>query len=99
MNERKKKLLRMTASMEGEAVIVANIGKKIELSEMEIICLVNFAEVGVMSVFAAMDGPTGDDAEQSLNAHLDRIRKEFGITRLSASTCSLLRGKLFKYLA
>lgn len=106
MDDEAKKMLRMTAEMEGLAAIVKGIGEEISLSQMELICLVNFAEVGVMSMFAEMDGPSGDDAAKRLALHLDRIREEFGkdgrdgLMRLLTSTVAMLRGRRFsRYLA
>ena len=105
MNDHDKKMARMTAAMGGEEVIVANIGKKVKLSQMELICLVNFAEVGLMSVFSSLEGKNGEEAEASLDEHIERIRKEFGkdgrdgLNRLATSTAALLRGKFASYVA
>jgi hypothetical protein len=105
MNADKRKLLAMNARMEGEEVVLSGIGDKIKVSEMELICLVNFAEIGLMSLFANLDGPQGDEAAAELEKHVDGIRREFskegsdGLNRLSQSTAALLRGSKFaKYL-
>src|SRR5690348_3590031 len=102
MDLNKRKLLKITAAMEGQEVIVANIGKKVSLSEMEMICLVNFAEIGLMSIFAALDGKAGEEAEASLNEHMDRIREQFGgengrdgLNQLATSCAAMLRGRRF----
>lgn len=107
MDEDRKKYLRITAQMEGQSVIVGGIGKKIELSEMEIICLVNLAQLGILSVFAQLDGTNGEEAVEELNDHLDVIRKVFsrgdngdGLDRLMHSTLALITvGRLAKYVA
>lgn len=106
MNDETRKRLRMDAEMEGQATIVKNIGKQVSLSQMELVCLVNFAEIGVMSLFAAIDGPTGEDADRELNAYLDRVREAFskdgsdGLIRLQTSTCAMLRSpKFHNYIA
>ena len=106
MDEEKCQMLRMTAQMDGEAAIVANIGKKVQVSEMELICLANFAEIGLMCVFSEIDGKTGEEAQASLDAHIDRVREKFsrkgrgdGLTRLSQTATAMLRGKFFKYVS
>ncbi len=107
MDQEKKKFLALNARMEGEAVIVSSIGKQVRLSEMELICLVNLAEMGVLAVFAQLDGPEGDDAARQMNDLAVAIRRAFskndkddGLVRLMTSTSALIRGERFlKYLA
>ncbi|HEV7298711.1 MAG TPA: hypothetical protein VGN72_05040 [Tepidisphaeraceae bacterium] len=106
MTPKKRMQLAMTAAMEGQQTVVANIGAKVEVSQMELVCLVNFAEVGLMSLFSALDGEAGAAAEADLERTLDAIRQEFGkdgadgLNRLSQSTAALLRGEKFaQYLA
>jgi hypothetical protein len=107
MDAETKKMLAMTAHMEGQEVVIAKIGKAVSVSEMELICLANFAEIGIMSLFSELDGKPGEDAQEMLNQHLDRIRKDFasrgghdGLDRLSQGTAALLRGnKFFGYIA
>lgn len=100
MNDRE--FISMTAAMEGDAVVVANIGQKKKVSEMELICLVNFAEIGVMSLFAALDGEEGEAAAKELDQHLDAIRRVFakrgndGLNRLSQSITAMLRSERFE---
>jgi hypothetical protein len=99
MNDRKE--LAIAAHMDGELVIVANIGKKVKVSQMELICLVSFAEIGLLSLFSSLDGETGAQAEADLEEHLDAIRKTFsakgvdGLNRLTTSAAALLRRKKF----
>lgn len=92
--------------MDGQQVIVANIGKQVSVSQMELICLVNFAAVGLMSIFSILDGQCGEEAQKSLDEQINRIRKEFGrdgadgLNRLSASTVAMLRSPKFtQYIA
>jgi hypothetical protein len=101
-----KDMLRMTAAMEGEQTVLARIGNKVKLSEMELICLVNFAEVGVLSTFCSMDGEEADLAERELEKHINAIRKEFsrdqdasGLPRLLQSTIAIIQSdRIRKYL-
>ncbi len=91
--------VRMTAKMEGEESIVRNIGHKVKVSEMELICLANFAEIGVLAIFSELDGPTGVSAGKELIAHIAGIQRDFkSLTNLQASTVAMLRGRFFKYL-
>jgi hypothetical protein len=100
MNERES--IRFTAEMEGNATVVANIGDKKRISEMELICLVNFAEIGLFSLFASIDGQIGEDAHRDLEQRVDAIRKTFakgeadGLNRLSTSTAAMLRSERFR---
>lgn len=107
LSDEQKNLLRMNAVMDGAQSVVARIGSKVEVSQMELICLTNFAEVGLMYLFSLLEGKSGVAAEAELEKHLDAIREEFknsptddnGLTRLSQSTVAMLRSEKFgKYL-
>jgi hypothetical protein len=107
MDDEQRRMIAVTARMEGNAAVVANIGKKILVSEMELICLTNFAEIGLLSIFASLDGEAGEAADADLDGALDAVRRGFardtaddGLMRLSTSTAALLRGTKFsKYIA
>lgn len=107
MNQDDQKMIAITARMEGEQTVVSAIGKKVKVSQMELVCLVNFAEIGLMSVFAGLEGAMGDEASADLNKTLQAIRVAFGkngaddgLSRLSQSAAALLRSEKFsKYLA
>ena len=96
----------MDAVMDGDRVIAESIGKKKKVSEMELIVLCNFARVGLLSVFASLDEPTGSDAEQELERLLGAIREAFddsgkrqGLLRLASSCAAILAGdKLGRYV-
>lgn len=104
MNAEQKKMLAMAAHMDREQAIARDIGKTVGISQMELIALVNFAEIGVMSIFSGIEGEEGEDAERELEEHLDAIRREFGrnddsgLSRLMQTTAALLRGRFQKYL-
>jgi hypothetical protein len=107
LSDDERKNLALNAHMEGQQVILKSIGTQVKVSQMELICLVNFAEVGLMSLYSALDGEVGEQAEAELEKHLNAIRKVFsgkggtvdGLNRLSCSTAALLRSPRFrKYL-
>lgn len=104
MNPEYRKYLSMSAHMEGMEAIVASMGYKHKVSDMELMCLCNFAELGCLALFSKLEGEAGEQAEAELQAHIAGIRKQFaksggdGVNRLSASTVAILRGKFFKYL-
>lgn len=98
------KYVAMTALMDGERVHVANIGRKVKVSEMELIILVNLARVGTLTVFANLDGATGEDAQRALDKHIDNIRHAFpskdGLHAFVKSATAMLGGeRLGKFLA
>lgn len=104
MNDRKK--IAMDAHMEGQATIARSIGGKIKISVMEAVVLVNFAEIGLLSVFTSLDGATGASAEEELGKLLDSIRATFGsdgklngLERLTETAAAMLRSeRFFKFL-
>jgi hypothetical protein len=105
MDADKAKAIALTAAMEGEQVVARNIGSQVTLSEMELIVLVNFAEIGVLSLFSDLEGGAGKDSKQMLQEHLAAIRAEFtsdradGLDKLNGTCVALLRSERFmKYL-
>ena len=97
MNEQERKFIALTARMEGESIVVRNIGKKIKVSEMELVVLCNFAEIGLLSLFSGLDGEVGDEAYIKMDSLLEEIRKTFanesnndGLQRLSKSAVAML---------
>lgn len=101
MSMDKKRMLAITAAMEGQQTVLRNIGKKVKVSQMELICLCTFAEIGIMSVFSELEGEAGEKAAAELDALMDAIRKHFaahgqdGLNRLMRSTVALLRSPKF----
>ena len=105
LTHEQKKRLSLDAHMEGQQQVVANIGDRVTVSEMELICLTNFAEIGLMSLFAMLEGKAGQDAERCLERSMEAIRGMFatdktdGLQRLSQSTVAMLRSEKFqKYI-
>ena len=76
MNDRK--FVRLTAQMDGNRVVANNIGRKVEVSEMELLALCNFADVGLLTVFSSIEGPVGEDARDELEQTLAAINDQFG---------------------
>jgi hypothetical protein len=110
-NDEKRKMLAMSAAMEGNAAIVRSIGAPKKVSEMELIVLCNFARIGLLSVFAELEGKAGDAADRELEQLIEAVRETFarkgcsdgrsdGLMRLSQSCAALLGGERFgKYVA
>ncbi len=99
------KMVAITARMEGHCVVVKNIGKKVKVSEMELVTLCNFAELGLMSVFSELDGESGELAAQERNKLKEILRQAFnadgddGLDRLSNACAAMLRSPRFeKYI-
>jgi len=100
------KMVAITAHMEGESVIVKNIGKKLKVSEMELMCLCTFAKLGLLETFSHLDGHAGYEAAHEMDLLKDAIRKQFGdekrpngLHRLGQSYAAILcQGRLEKYV-
>ena len=105
MDERMR--LRIGAAMDGERVIVANIGRKVKVSEGELMVLATFARLGFLSACASVDGEVGEKAGAQCDELVERIRANFsregrddGFSRLSTSCAALLSGERFRgYIA
>jgi hypothetical protein len=106
MNEEKNKFVALTARMEGRAVVVRNLGKKINVSEMELVCLCNFAFLGLMQTLSdKIDDEDRTAAIEEIEDMKEQIRTTFanqsadGITRLAQSAAAVLNDQRFeKYL-
>lgn len=105
MNERQR--LRMDAHMEGQQTIARNIGKKVLVSQMELVALCTFAEIGTLFLFSQIDGETGEAAEKVLQETIDTVRREFandpdksnGLSLLQTTCVALLRSERYhKYV-
>ena len=95
MDERE--MLALTAHMEGESVVVKNIGQKVKVSQMELICLCRFAKLGLLEVFSHLEGESGYLAAEAIDQLTEAIRKRFanernrdGMARLSQSCVAIL---------
>ncbi len=97
MDKQEKKMVGLTAHMEGQSVVVKNIGKMKKVSQMELICLCNFAKIGLFSLFAELEGEVGQEASAALDTLKRLIKDEFGndgnpdgLDRLGQSTAAIL---------
>ncbi len=96
-------MVRITAAMEGEAVIMANIGRKVSVSEGELVALCNFAKLGLWAVLSGLDGPTGDAAELGMATLIEAISEEFGsrgqdgLSKLAGSVAAILGQSRLKH--
>jgi len=102
-----RKMLVISAQMEGEAVVIRNIGRKVKVSEMELIALCNLAELGC---FLALGREcTEIDAVRQTESRImeftETLRRFFGkdndngLRRITQACCSLLRDERFqKYI-
>ncbi len=90
----------ITAKMEGECVGLKQ-GTKVKVSELELLTLCNLAEIGLMSMFAQLEGDTGESARADLERGIDIIRRTFakdgksGLASLMKSGAALLRSDRF----
>lgn len=92
-----KKMIQITAAMEGQSVVVKNIGRKVKVSQMELICLCNFAKLGLLGVFSELDGHAGFQAAEEIDLLRESIRRTFatkqnpdGLARLGQSCVAIL---------
>lgn len=97
------KMVRMTAAMEGESVIVRNIGRRRTVSEMELIVLCNFARLELLSEFAKLGGEVGTRAAANYDVIIKLIQETFsggsksdGLERLATSCAAILNQPRFK---
>lgn len=88
----------MDAAMEGEAVVVRNIGRTVKVSEMEMIILCNLARLACMDELIAVQGESDGAAaaaamRQEITAAIqDLFRKGEvdGLSRLVQSCVAML---------
>jgi len=101
MNSDARKHIQMSAKMDRLAAIVRDTGAQVSVSEMELVCLCSFAQVGMFSLYSCIDGETGEKAGKELDAMIEEIRKTFsidgedGLMRLAALTVALLGSEKF----
>jgi hypothetical protein len=101
-----ERMVALTAQMEGEAIIVRTIGRKIKVSQMELVALCNFAQLGLLHTFSQLDGEAGAAAATEIDDLEEAIRKAFarrdnadGLARLAQGTVAILgEARLGKYL-
>lgn len=104
MTDDEKWMLSMDASMEGLQTMMRNHGGMVKVSRMELIVLCNLAEIGLLSMFAELDGAEGEAAAADLEQHLAAVRRAFdkdgqgGLNRLNTNAAALLRGRFRQYL-
>lgn len=72
------RFISIRAQLEGQAVIAAKLGEKIKISQMELVCLCNFAWLGVtQTLFLEVSGDDCDGDKGLLNiCSLEEARKE-----------------------
>lgn len=97
-----KRRLRTQARLDGVRSIAERTGKKVEVSEMELIALCNMANLGLYSMFARMDGKHGDSAAKDLEEMVSAARSHFGqgtsmdgLSKLCETIAALLEGDRF----
>jgi hypothetical protein len=101
MTNEDREMIAVTASMEGNATVCANIGRKVTVSEMELICLVNFAAAGLWFLYSQLEDELGEYAERELEKTFETIRRVFaskgqdGLERLSCSLAAILNSERF----
>jgi len=88
----------LTARMDGERVVVGRIGAKVKVSQMELVVLTTFARIGMLSVFAGLDGKQGEDADAELDRQIEGVRAMFagtgdGLAALTMSCAAMLGGE------
>lgn len=101
-HERDPKFIALTAQMEDKAVVARNIGRKVKVSEMELIILCTFAELSMLSLYSSLDGEVGEKARVKFDRLIEAIRSTYqkngdrkGLQRLSSSCAALLRSDRF----
>ena len=77
MNNEEKRAVAMSARMDGDAAVARSLGKKVEVSEMELVAICSMANLGCLSIFAALDGDVGAAADAEMEATLAAIREHF----------------------
>lgn len=101
-----KEMLRISAAMEGEATMLRHGGHgNIKVSKMELMVLVNAAELGALSMFAQLDGEVGERASAELEGFMGTIRRVLGngdkngLERLVKSVVAMTRsGRFSRFL-
>ena len=67
----------VAARMDAHAAVARSMGKKVEVSEMELIAICSMANLGTLSVFSALEGDTGETASAEMEATIAAIREHF----------------------
>lgn len=78
MDEADRRHLAISARMEGLSAIARNIGKKRKVSEMELIALCTFAEIGMLHVFELTGATETAAAADDIRSIIEGIRSRFG---------------------
>lgn len=102
MMDKREKIV-MDAAMEGEAVVVRNIGGMVKVSEMEIIILCNLARIACMDELIAVQGESdGAAAAEAMRQEIvEEIQDLFrtgevdGLSRLVQSCVAMLNHDRF----
>lgn len=101
MTPEHRKHIQTSAKMDRLSAVVRDIGEKIEVSEMELVCLCSFAQVGLFFLYSQIEGEKGDKAEAQLRSMLNEIGVTFeahgqdGLIRLAAATAAILGSEKF----
>ena len=94
-----KRIAAIQAHMDGQQVVVRNIGKKVEVSEMELIILCTFMKLGVLEVYSHLEGDSGRLALDEIRLLKKAIQRKFtkgdfdGLYRLAQSAVAMLDGE------
>lgn len=102
MSKKKNSPAAITARLDGVRSIAERIGGKIEVSEIELLVLCNFAKLGFWAVAGRGVGGRGDRCFDELSAAIKQewaANGQDGMTRMFEACAALLDGeKLKKYV-
>lgn len=96
--------MKMSAAMEQIRAGLEGGGPKLELSELELFTLANLSHLGVLCIFAHMDGPHQEESRAALHGFLFSADRQLGangsgLLRLCRGGAALLKeGRLAHYV-
>jgi len=96
----------INAILEGESVVIKNIGNKVKVSQMELMILCNLARLACLMIFSELDGKIGEEAKEETELFIAQIKKQFanetcedGLHRFIQSCTAILgQDRLGKYI-
>lgn len=94
-------MVSIQAHMDGQQVVVRNIGKKVKVSEMELIIFCNFTKLAILEIFSELDGQEGLLAREEAQFLKAAINRDFskkgndGLSRLANSAVAMVTGERF----
>ncbi|KKN74446.1 hypothetical protein LCGC14_0390660 [marine sediment metagenome] len=102
MDEEERKMVAIGAQLEGLSVSTKNIGKKIVVSEMELIILCSFAKLGFLSDMSEHEDEVGLACKDEKDNLIKAIREAFsdeevdGMNRLSQGLVAILTSERYE---